>query len=62
MYLMALKKIENWVYWIIGDLISVPLYIYKGLILSSFQFFVFLLLAIAGYIEWRQRYREAEAL
>ncbi len=62
MYLMALKKIENWIYWIIGDLISVPLYIYKGLILSSFQFFVFLLLAIAGYIEWRQRYREAKAL
>ncbi|MDZ7775369.1 MAG: nicotinamide riboside transporter PnuC [Bacteroidales bacterium] len=58
MYLMALKKIENWIYWIIGDFISVPLYIYKGLILSSFQFFIFLLIAILGYREWRKRYRE----
>jgi nicotinamide mononucleotide transporter len=61
MYLMALKKIENWIYWIIGDLISVPLYLYKGLVLTSFQFFVFLILAVLGYIEWRQRYRKSTA-
>lgn len=58
MYLMALKKIENWIYWIIGDLISVPLYLYKGLVLTSFQFFVFLIIAVLGYLEWRKRYNE----
>lgn len=56
MYLMAIKKIENWIYWIIGDIISIPLYTYKGLVLSSFQFLVFLILAIMAYAEWRKRY------
>jgi nicotinamide mononucleotide transporter len=57
MYLMALKKIENWIYWIVGDVVSVPLYFYKGLVFSSFQFFVFLILAVLGYIEWKQNYK-----
>ncbi|MEQ6121326.1 nicotinamide riboside transporter PnuC [Reichenbachiella sp. MALMAid0571] len=55
MWLMAKKKIENWIAWIITDLISIPLYFYKGYILTSFQFLVFLALAIAGYFSWRQK-------
>jgi len=55
MWLMALKKIENWVAWIIGDLICIPLFASKGLILTSFQFTVFLILAVSGYIEWRKK-------
>ncbi|MFP4469082.1 MAG: nicotinamide riboside transporter PnuC [Bacteroidales bacterium] len=55
MWLMALKRIENWIYWIVGDLVSIPLYFYKGLVLTSFQFLVFLILAILGYMEWRHR-------
>jgi len=58
MWLMAKKKIENWIAWIIGDLISIPLYAYKGLYLTSFQFMVFLGIAIAGYLEWRKRIEE----
>ena len=56
MYLMAIKKIENWLYWIVADMISVPLYTYKGLVLSSFQFLVFLVIAVLGYIEWKRNY------
>jgi nicotinamide mononucleotide transporter len=52
---MALKKIENWIFWIIGDLISIPLYFHKGLMLTSFQFTVFLVIAILGYLEWRKK-------
>lgn len=52
MWLMARKKVENWVWWIVGDVISVPLYFSKGLVLSSFQYMVFLILAIMGLIEW----------
>ena len=52
MWLMAKKKVENWVAWIIGDLVSIPLYFYKGLILTSVQFMVFTALAIAGLISW----------
>jgi nicotinamide mononucleotide transporter len=55
MWLMALKKIENWLFWIAGDLISIPLFASKELILSSFQFTVFLILAIAGFIAWRAK-------
>ncbi|NCC72852.1 MAG: nicotinamide riboside transporter PnuC [Sphingobacteriia bacterium] len=54
MLLMALKKIENWIYWIIGDIVSVPLYFHKELMLTSFQYFVFLILAVMGYIEWQK--------
>jgi nicotinamide mononucleotide transporter len=55
MWLMAIKKIENWLGWIVGDLISIPLYAYKDLVLTSFQFTVFLIIAILGYIEWKKR-------
>ena len=54
MWLMAKRKIENWIYWIIGDVISVPLYLYKGLAFTSFQYFGFTILAILGYIEWKK--------
>ncbi len=57
MWLMAKKKVENWIYWIIGDIISIPLYFYKGLVFTSLQFTVFLVLAILGYIEWKQKYK-----
>jgi len=62
MWLMARKKIENWILWIVGDIISIPLYVYKGLVLSGFQFFVFLILAIAGYIEWRNKLNKEKEL
>lgn len=58
MWQMAFKKVENWIFWIIGDVISVPLYAYKGLVFTSFQFFVFLILAIMGYIAWRKKLKE----
>ena len=44
MWLMAKRKIENWLFWIVGDLISVPLYLYKGFTFTSFQYFGFTLL------------------
>ncbi len=52
MWLMAKKKVENWIAWIITDLVSVPLYFYKGLVLTSFQFMFFTVLATIGLIEW----------
>lgn len=60
MWLMALKKIENWIAWIIGNIISIPLYFYKGLVLTSFQFTVFLIIAISGYLEWRKKLLQIE--
>lgn len=58
MLLMAFKKLENWIFWIIGDVISVPLYAYKGLVFTSFQFLVFLVLAVMGYLAWKEKLKE----
>jgi nicotinamide mononucleotide transporter len=60
MWLMARKKLENWIAWIIGDIIAIPLYAVQGLIFSSFQFLIFLIIAILGYIEWRRRLLSAQ--
>ena len=54
MWLMARRKIENWLFWIIGNVISVPIYLYKGLALTSFQYMVFTFIAIAGYVAWEK--------
>lgn len=54
MWLMANKKLESWVFWIIGDIITVPLYSYRGLGMLSLQYIIFTILAIQGYIEWKK--------
>ena len=54
MWLMANKKLESWVFWIIGDVITVPLYAYRGLGMLSLQYIIFTILAIQGYIEWKK--------
>ena len=56
MWLMARRKIESWIFWIVGDIISVPLYIYKGLAFTSLQYFIFTFIAIAGYYKWKSIY------
>jgi nicotinamide mononucleotide transporter len=61
MWLMARRKIENWIWWIVGDIISIPLYFLKGYTLTSFQYLVFLGLAIWGYYNWRKLINEQEA-
>jgi nicotinamide mononucleotide transporter len=55
MWLMAKRKIENWIYWIIGDIISVPLYFHKGFTFTSLQYLIFTFIAIFGYIAWKKR-------
>ena len=54
MGLMARRKIEHWLFWILGDIISIPLYFYKGLTLTSLQYVIFTLIAIYGYRSWKK--------
>lgn len=54
MWLMAKRKIENWLFWIVGNIISVPLYFYKGFTFTSLQYFGFTFIAIFGYIAWKK--------
>ncbi|HEV3223717.1 MAG TPA: nicotinamide riboside transporter PnuC [Puia sp.] len=55
MWLMNKKKLENWTWWIITNLASIPLNFYKHLVFTSFQYLVFLILAVMGYITWRKK-------
>jgi len=54
MWLMANKKIENWVLWIAGNVVSIPLYFVKGYGFTGIQYTIFLILAVMGYISWRK--------
>lgn len=54
MWLMALKKLENWTLWIIANCISVPLYAYRGWGMLSLQYVIFTVLAIQGYNQWKK--------
>ena len=54
MWLMANKKLENWILWIIGNVITIPLYISSDKIILSIQYVIFTILAIQAYIEWKK--------
>jgi len=62
MWLMARRKIESWFFWILGDIISVPLYFAKGLAFSSFQYLIFTFIAIAGYYKWKSIYNNKKQI
>ena len=53
MWLMANKKLENWTFWIAVNIVSVPMYFVKGFGFTGIQYFIFLILAIYGYKEWK---------
>ena len=54
MWYMAIKKIENWTLWILADVITVPLYAYRGWGMLSLQYLIFTILAIQGYFAWKK--------
>lgn len=56
-WLLNRKRLENWLYWIVADIVYVPLYCYKGLYLTAILYGVFLCMAIMGWREWQRRYR-----
>ncbi len=53
-YLLAKKYLENWIVWIVVDVVAIGIYSYKGLYFVTFLFFVYLLLCIYGYLQWRK--------
>lgn len=54
MWLMAKRRLENWIFWIVGDLICIPMMLHKGLGITSVQYLVFTVMAIIGYREWQR--------
>lgn len=61
MWLMANKKLENWTLWIVGDIVSIPLYLVKGYGFTGIQYAIFLVLAIMGYVEWKKQIDKGSA-
>ena len=62
MWLMAKRKIENWILWIIGNTISVPMYFFKGYTFTSIQYIIFTIIAIYGYLEWKKILNNSSSL
>ena len=60
MWLMAKKKVNSWIWWIITNIVSVPLYYVKGYDNTSLYYLILLVLAILGLIEWRKKAHEVE--
>ena len=58
MWFMAKRRIENWIFWIIGDFVCMPMMIYKGLGITSVQYLVFTIMAIQGYASWKKSFKE----
>jgi nicotinamide mononucleotide transporter len=61
MWLMAKKKVESWIWWILTNIASIPLYFVKGLVFTSVYYVVLLVLAFLGLAEWKRRARETKA-
>ena len=59
-WMIAKKMIQNWIVWIVVDIIYLPLYFVKNLPLTTILYFMFLILAFKGYSEWKKNliYRE----
>lgn len=60
-YMMTKKLLENWVVWIVADIVYVPVFIVRGLPFTALQYAVFLLLAGMGWFSWRQSLRAQQA-
>jgi len=55
MWLMTRKKVESWIWWIIANIASIPLYFVKGYVFTSTYYIILLLMAISGFLEWRKK-------
>jgi nicotinamide mononucleotide transporter len=53
-WMMARKRLENWLVWLAVDVVYVGVYLYKELYLTAFLYFVFLILATIGYLDWKR--------
>jgi nicotinamide mononucleotide transporter len=60
-YMAGRKLLENWLVWIVVDVISIALFIYKQLYLTSFLYAVFIVMCVAGYLAWRKTQLRQEA-
>ncbi len=56
-FMVTRKILENWIYWIVIDVLSIQLYAYRDLNLTAVLFALFTIIAIVGFFRWRKAYR-----
>lgn len=54
MWMLSRKLVEQWLVWLVVDMISVGLYLYKGIPLTAGLYVIYCVLAVAGYLRWRR--------
>ena len=54
-FLLSKRKIENWYLWILADFLYVGLFVYKEMYVSAVLYFVLMLLAIKGFLSWKNK-------
>jgi nicotinamide mononucleotide transporter len=59
-WMIAKKKIENWLLWVVVNVMYIGIYIYKDLYLYAFLFLIYLILAIKGLMEWKKSYMSSQ--
>jgi len=59
--LLARKIVDNWVLWIIADVLYIGLFYYKGLYVTSGLYLIFLGIAISGLLQWKKEWELQEA-
>lgn len=60
-FMLAHKIIEQWWVWVLVNIVSLGLYIYKELYLTAFLFIVYAVMAVVGYMEWKKSLVEEKA-
>lgn len=60
-YMVARKVLENWLYWIVIDGVSVYLYIDRGLYLTAILFVLYVVLVVIGFFQWHAIYKQQGA-
>lgn len=61
MWLTTRKKLENWYYWLVIDILATGIYVYKGIYFYAALYFIYIFLAISGYLEWRKSMKSQSA-
>ncbi len=57
-YMVTQKILENWLYWILIDVVCIFVYLHRELYLFSIMFLIYAIVAVIGYFNWRKEYQE----
>lgn len=59
-WMLTRKYIEHWILWVAIDLLSMGLYIYRGLYPTTVLFLIYTVMAVVGYVQWKRELKPAE--